>query len=163
MRKVEFEPYIFSDNAEIYVIRIDNDPYSEFKKFFVRFNSSDDWFLKDDLARIVKAVEKIVTHGALEPFFRVEGGMSDRVCAIPLEISSRSKRKGTLRVYCIRVSDKLLLLDGGVCKKTQTYQEDVELFDKVKCLQVIDKRLRLLEREGMDIHSEIVNIKLEFN
>ncbi len=42
MRKVEFEPYIFSDNAEIYVIRIDNDPYSEFKKFFVRFNSSDD-------------------------------------------------------------------------------------------------------------------------
>ena len=81
MRKVEFEPYIFSDNAEIYVIRIDNDPYSEFKKFFVRFNSSDDWFLKDDLARIVKAVEKIVTYGALESFFRVEGGMSDRVCA----------------------------------------------------------------------------------
>ena len=89
--------------------------------------------------------------------------MSDRVCAIPLEISSRSKRKGTLRVYCIRVSDKLLLLGGGGCKKTQTYQEDVELFDKVKCLQVIDKRLRLLEREGVDIHSEIVNIKLEFN
>ena len=37
--------------------------------------------MKDDLARIVKAVEKIVTYGALESFFRVEGGMSDRVCA----------------------------------------------------------------------------------
>ena len=32
----------------------------------------------------------------------------------------------------------------------------------IECVQVIDKRLRLLEREGVDIHSEIVNIKLEF-
>ena len=30
MRKVEFEPYIFSENVEIYAIKIDNESYYEY-------------------------------------------------------------------------------------------------------------------------------------
>ncbi len=163
MRKVEFEPYIFSENVEIYAIKIDNESYSEYKKFFIKFKDTEDFGLRENLAEIIKTIEKIAQNGVLEYYFRNEGCMGDRVCAIPINFSYRGKKNGVLRVYCIRISDKLLILGGGGIKKTQTYQEDSELLDKVKTLQCIDGRLSDLEREGIDVHKEIINLELEIN
>ena len=89
--------------------------------------------------------------------------MNDRVCAIPLLTSYRQKQKGTLRLYCIRISDKLLITGGGGIKTTRTYNEDDTLANHVKTLQMIDEKLRLLEQDGCNLPKEIYNLKLEID
>ena len=87
--------------------------------------------------------------------------MNDRVVALPLYTTPRNKRKhGTLRLYCIRISDNLLILGGGGEKATQTYEEDAFLLEKVRTLQNIDKELSRLEDYGVDIHTRINNLTI---
>ena len=163
MRKVEFEPLFLTEVADVFAIRID-EGYPEFKKFFVSFRETEDPLLKDDLDRIQYAIEKITKTGALESYFRFEGKMSDRVCAIPLLIAPRDKSKhGTLRLYCIRVSDSLLILGGGGLKVTETYHEDEMLAKHVSTLQAIDSRLVEIEKCGLDLHKELLNITIEID
>lgn len=63
-------------------------------------------------------------------------------------------------MYCIRISDKLLILGGGGEKTTQTYDEDEILLDKINKLQNIDNKLRLLEKDGTDLYQTINNISI---
>ena len=67
-----------------------------------------------------------------ERFFRTEGKMSDRVCAL-LVLKSR------LRLYCSRLSYKILILGNGRVKVTRTYNEDDTLKGYVITLQYFDK------------------------
>ena len=142
MRKVEFTPIRLTDFADIFSIRIENDTLSEFQKFLIMFRNTDDEYIKNDFNRIVEAVSKIAEQGALERFFRNEGKYKDRVYAIPLDIIKRDHTlHGTLRLYCIRISDKLLILGGGGIKTTDKYEEDDNLLNSVKTLQSVDKEL----------------------
>ena len=95
----------------------------------------------EDLARIAKFVESIADLGALERFFRPEGKMNDRVCALPV---IRSK----LRLYCLRLSDSILILGNGGVKKTRTYDEDDELRGFVVTLQNFDKHIKEGVKDG---------------
>lgn len=134
--KVEFVPLLLTDKTDIYTIRLDEE------------KDTEDAYLKDDLDRILIAIEKISTNGALESFFRYEGKYADRVCAVPLLITPRDKQKhGTLRLYCIRVSDNLLIVGGGGLKTTDSYDVDENLLSKVETLQAIDAQLQDLEKE----------------
>ena len=85
--------------------------------------------------------------GALERFFRPEGKYSDRVCALPV---LRSK----LRLYCVRLSDKILVLGNGGIKKTEKYEEDDELRGYVLSLQTFDKLLKEGVADGSVIVTE---------
>lgn len=67
--------------------------------------------------KIVALINKIADMGALERYFRPEGKLKDRVCALPIMQSK-------LRLYCLRLSDKILVLGNGGVKKTRTYNED---------------------------------------
>ena len=46
--------------------------------------------------------------------------MSDDVVALPIE-------KSRLRLYCLRLTDKILILGNGGEKNTKTYEESEEL------------------------------------
>lgn len=158
-KKVEFAPIDLRGVADIYSIRIEGDPETELHKFLVLFKSATDAYLKDDFNRIAEALKKISEQGALERFFRPEGRMADRVFAIPISILPRDKSKhGTLRLYCIRVSDKLLIVGGGGMKTTDSYEQDPVLSGAVCVLQAIDKELNEREDEGVVIEDEIQNI-----
>ena len=61
--------------------------------------------------------------------------MSDSVVALPVT-SSR------LRLYCLRLSDKILILGNGGVKSTRTYDEDSVLKGYVMTLQKFEKLLR---------------------
>jgi hypothetical protein len=120
--------------------------------------------LKDDFNKIIAAINKILQNGALESYFRIEGKMSDRICAIPLLITPRDKSKhGTLRLYCIRMSDSLLIIGGGGLKVTDTYQENETLVRHVSTLQMIDSRLADVEKSGLDLHKELFNIVIDID
>jgi hypothetical protein len=114
-------------------------------RFYNKFK--DDATYNDDLARIAKFVESIADLGALERFFRPEGKMSDRVCALPVV-------KSNLRLYCLRLSNSILILGNGGIKKSRTYNEDDELRDYVVTLQNFDKLIKQGVKEGTIIISE---------
>lgn len=161
MREVEFVPFRLTDNADIYSIRIGGGGNTEFQEFLLSFKDSEDKYLEDDLNRILLSLNTIIKGSAKETYFRPEGNMNDRVVALPLYTTPRNKRKhGTLRLYCIRISDNLLILGGGGEKATQTYEEDAFLLEKVRTLQNIDKELSRLEDYGVDIHTRINNLTI---
>lgn len=97
--------------------------------------------------KLLNVIGKIADYGAFERFFRPEGKMNDRVCALPV---LRSK----LRLYCLRLSDSILILGNGGVKKTKTYNEDDALKGYVITLQRFDTLLKEGVKEGSIAVSE---------
>ena len=161
MRQVEFIPFRLTEMADIFSIRIDGKENTELQEFFITFKNPTDQNIQNDLEQVIKSLVGIGNQGAKESFFRPEGKMKDRVCAIPVFASS--KKKGTLRLYCLRISDKLLIVGGGGLKTTQTYEEDENLSKHVQTLQSIDYELSKIENEGKDIAKEIYNIVIQID
>lgn len=73
--------------------------------------------------------------------------MRDRVAALPIQSSK-------LRLYCLRLSDSVLIVGNGGSKSTKTYEEDAELNGYVIQLQKLDDLLRLAETKGEIIIEE---------
>lgn len=162
MKRVEFVPLVLTDVSDVFTIRIEGEKDTEFRKFFILFKDSADPYLKEDFDRILIAIEKISQSGALESYFRLEGKMNDRVCAIPLLIRPRNySRHGTLRLYCIRVSNDLLIIGGGGLKRTSAYEEDGYLLKHVELLRDIDTALAGLEEGGIVLKDDLNNIIIE--
>ncbi len=161
MRKVEFIPFILNDNVDIYTIRFEGDCKAEMEKFIFFFKDSVDPHLQRDYSEIIMSLMKMREVGVKESFFRYEGKMNDRVCAIPLYSGKDAKGSGTLRLYCLRLSDSLLVIGGGGIKNTRTYEENESLLQIVETLQQIDIEFLKLEKEGFDIQKEILNLVLE--
>lgn len=130
------------NNAEgctIYTIQFLSENESEFERFYTRFK--DDAEYNPDLMRIVALINKIADMGALERYFRPEGKYNDSVCALPI-LQSR------LRLYCLRLSDKILILGNGGVKKTRTYNEDDTLKGYVLTLHNFEKLIKEGEKNG---------------
>lgn len=162
MRQVEFVPFRLTDVAEIYSIRIEGKENSEIQEFIITFKDIPDKYLKDDFNGIIRNLIIISEKGAAESMFRPEGKIRDRVCALPLYTVPREKCKhGVLRLYCIRLSENLIIVGGGGEKSTRTYEEDKALHEKVKILQQIDKELSILEDKGIDLNTDLNNITIQ--
>ena len=112
---------------------------SEFEKFLNEFK--DNATYNKDFNVILLALSKIIDKGALGRFFRNEGRMNDNVKALAIDA-----RK--LRLYCLRISDQILILGNGGVKTTRTYQEDSKLSGYVMDLQTFDKVLIKAQKSG---------------
>ena len=123
----------------MFSICFDGSEESEFEKFLNEFK--DNATYNKDFNVILLALSKIIDKGALERFFRIEGRMNDNVKA--LAIDSRK-----LRLYCLRISDQILILGNGGVKTTRTYQEDSKLSGYVMDLQTFDKVLLKAQKSG---------------
>ena len=128
-----------NDNVGMFSICFDGSEVSEFEKFLNEFK--DNATYNKDFNVILLALSKIIDKGALERFFRNEGRMNDNVKA--LAIDSRK-----LRLYCLRISDQILILGNGGVKNTRTYQEDSKLSGYVMDLQTFDKVLLKAQKSG---------------
>lgn len=122
-----------SEKVSLYSISFEIDGMTEFEKFLQKFESEST--LNKDYQRILYALQWILDHGAFERYFRPEGTMRDNLCALPLE-------SGNIRLYCLRISDQILILGNGDVKQTSTYQEDKKLLGYVMDLQKFDDLLR---------------------
>lgn len=128
-----------ADGCTIYTIQFLSESDSEFERFYARFK--DDAEYNPDLMKIVALINKIADMGALERYFRPEGKLKDGVCTLPVLQSK-------LRLYCLRLSDKILVLGNGGVKKTRTYNEDDMLKGYVLTLQNFEKLIREGEKDG---------------
>jgi hypothetical protein len=139
-KTVKLELVKASDVVGLYTITFENDDVSEFSKFMMKFR--DNAKLRRDYQVILYALQKILTNGALERYFRPEGKLSDGVCALPV-------MSGKLRLYCLRMSEQILILGNGGVKSSRTYNEDSELNGYVLDLQSFDKLLKKAVKEGV--------------
>ncbi len=142
----EVELYLINegDNCTIYTLQFLQDTENEFEKFISKFINSAEY--REDYTRIAAVVSRIARTGAHERYFRREGKKSDSVAALPV-LASR------LRLYCLRLSDKILILGNGGVKKTRTYEEDAGLKAYVMTLQKFEKLLK----EGVKDGSVVIN------
>ena len=139
MTKVTLKTIEQNDNVGMFSICFDGNAESEFEKFLLEFKENATY--NKDFNTILLALAKIIDKGALERFFRIEGKMNDTVKA--LAIDSRK-----LRLYCLRISDQILILGNGGVKTTRTYQENEKLSGYVMDLQTFDKVLLKAQKSG---------------
>ena len=151
-KKTTIEKISESRKSTLYSISFEKDGTTEFEKFVAEFEKNAKF--NKDYQRKIAALQAILNIGALERFFRPEGKIKDRVAAIPLE-------GGRLRLYCLRISEQIVILGNGGVKSTRTYEEDSRLYGYVLDLQrfenILDENVakgyvRIEERElnGID-------------
>lgn len=139
MSEAELRLVTDEKNCTMYTIQFLSDDDSEFEKFYTKFKNELEY--NEDFERLLNILGRIADFGALERFFRPEGKIGDRVCALPV-LRSR------LRLYCLRLSDKILILGNGGVKRTRTYNEDDTLKGYVITLQKFDKLMRDGVKDG---------------
>ena len=122
-----------SEKDSLYSISFEMDGTTEFEKFVSEFEMNATY--NRDYQRILAALQAILQMGALERFFRPEGTMRDNVQAIPVE-------GGKLRLYCLRLSDQIVILGNGGVKVTRTYEQDPKLYGYVLDLQRFERILK---------------------
>ena len=145
MNEAELILFDQSENCTVYSIRFLSDEASEVEKFYVKFKESSVY--NADFERIISVMMGMLDKGALERFFRYEGKMSDRVVPLPV-------LKSKLRLYCLRLSDKIIIAGNGGVKNTRTYGESDELRGYVLSLQQLDKLLRDGVKDGTIVITE---------
>lgn len=127
---------IFEEHAEVnfYSIRYSEKDLSETELFFNKVLDAEE--LEEDVEILSRVIDKIGENGAQPRHFRHAGTKKDRVGALPEYLSSSN-----LRLYAIRLSDKIVILGNGGLKTTKTYNEDPFLTDCVETLKKIDRFL----------------------
>lgn len=121
------------ENCTVYTIQFLDDGRHEFEKFVSKFRENAEF--NDDYQKIAAFISQILQRGALERYFRREGRMKDSVVALPVYTSR-------LRLYGLRLSDKILILGNGDVKTTRTYNEDETLRGYVVTLQKFEQLLQ---------------------
>ena len=143
-KKTTLELVEQSERVSLYSISFAMDRTTEFERFLSKFEEQASY--NTDYQKVLYAISIILKNGALERYFRPEGRVDDDLCALPIE-------SGKIRLYCLRISDEILILGNGDVKGTRTYEEDPKLFGYALDLQKFDKLLR------KDIEDGIVTVE----
>lgn len=109
---------------------------TEFEKFITTYQTSH----LLDLQQIIRRLDMIKQSGAEDRHFRYEGSSRDRVYGLPSHLETTN-----LRLYCLNLENKVLILGNGGLKTTRTYNEDPILSRAVETLQKIDIEIRRKE------------------
>lgn len=129
-----------TETAGLFTIIFEGESDSEFVKFVEKFKG--DAQRQEDLSFILNQIQSMMRIGGfLERRFRPEGKMSDGVSALPVF-------RNSLRLYCLRMSDSVLILGNGGVKSARSYEEDAELNGYVISLQKLDALLKADIKSG---------------
>lgn len=145
MSEVELVLINDGNKCTLYSIQFASEDTSEYERFYKKF--VENATLNRDLQKIVQILYNISEVGALERLFRPEGKMKDSVVALPV-LSSK------LRLYCLRLSNGILIIGNGGVKNSRTYNEDDTLRGYVLSLQKFEELLRESQRNGSVIITE---------
>lgn len=125
-QRYEIELIEEHDNVNFYSIHLEGKELSEMEDFFTNFPIGCEYDEEVDV--IVAWLDKIAEQGALERYFRPEGKYGDGVGVIPIDVGNR------IRLYCLRLSDKILIFGNGGVKDADTWEHSETLAQYVKIL-----------------------------
>ena len=114
------------ENVNFYSIRMSGEKLTELESFFEKFPEGCEYDNEIDV--IISWIDQIAERGALERYFRPEGNYGDGVGVIPIDVGNK------LRLYCLRLSNKILVFGNGGVKDTRSWQESETLAPYVKLL-----------------------------
>lgn len=138
MAKVKLQSVAQTEKACLFSICFEGESFSEFEKFISNHKEA----YSKDLNIILAAIKRMLSvSGFLERYFRPEGKMKDNVCALPIQ-------SGKLRLYCLRLSDSVMIAGNGGVKNVKSYQESEELSGYVVTLQKLDEAIKVAIRKG---------------
>ncbi|WP_342085354.1 hypothetical protein [Dyadobacter sp. OTU695] len=139
MNRIYFELYSRSSKVTVYSIRFEGKLASETDVFVKEYLEKG---YVEEIQVIKRWLHNIEVRGASEGYFRPENNVS----AGPVTFSK-------LRIYCIRCSHKVIILDGGGEKKGQKTQDGAETWKAMKLMMAIDKKLIEKIRDGAIYYS----------
>ena len=151
-KKTTLELVEQTEKVSLYSISFAMDRTTEFERYLQKFEQEAS--LNPNYQKIIYALSIIMDKGALERYFRPEGKMNDDLCALPIESS-------TIRLYCLRISDEILILGNGDVKSTQKYEDDTKLYGYALDLQKFDMLLKKDIEDGVVIIEEKVLKNIE--
>ena len=130
------------EKVSLYSPRFEGEDYTEFEKFLLEFKDTH----ARDVQVLVRRLSIIKQNGAEDRYFRYEGSMNDRVMGLPSHIDTTA-----LRLYCLNINKKIIILGNGGIKTTKTYEEDARLNRCVQTLQKIDIEIKQQEKQQIII------------
>lgn len=134
--------------VNFYSIHLDEEELSELERFFEKFPEGCEYDEEIDI--IIAWLDKIGEKGALERYFRPEGKYGDGVGVIPIDVDNK------LRLYCLRISDKILIFGNGGLKDADSWQNSKTLAPYVEMLidtsrfiatRIKDGKIILMDKE----------------
>lgn len=138
-RKYTLELLEEYERVNIYSIKENGEELTKFESFLLRFNKTH----PKDVGVIMYRIERITNKGVFERHFRYAGKMKDHVVELPSHLDTSK-----LRLYCLCLSENIIIIGNGDIKRTRTYNVDPILNDHVKVLQQIDKKINQRLRNG---------------
>lgn len=114
------------EKVNFYSIRMKDAELTELEAFFEKFPEGCEY--DDEIDVVISWLDQIAERGALERYFRPEGKFGDGVGVIPIELGNK------IRLYCLRLSDKILVFGNGGIKDAKSWQESETLAPYVKML-----------------------------
>ena len=143
--KIEF--YQPGKKATIYTIRLKGEEQTEFDKFLSDPSVTSDPEFHALLIRINDIADK---YGCQDRFFKLkESKSTDAVAAL---------WRGSIRLYCCRYSNIIIILGSGGTKKTKTYQENPKLQKNVEIMAEVSRKMdkRINDRSILLIENKFV-------
>lgn len=128
------------ENVNFYSIHLNNEELAELERFFKKFPEGCEYDEEVDV--ILSWMDKIAEKGALERYFRTEGRYGDGVGVIPIEVGNK------LRLYCLRLSDKILIFGNGGVKDAKRWEDSPTLAPYVELLMDTSRFLSSREKNG---------------
>lgn len=153
-----------------YTFQIEGQSQNETDKFFSKFEFSEE--IGDDLFRLNRLIITIGDRtGAIFELFRPE----DQAAALPPKSSFRVNKilqihkmeYNSLRLYCIWISEEIVILANGDIKKSQKTEDSPDLLPHFRFIKSMGKQINklisenLFEFEGKEIF-DLENIDLTF-
>lgn len=114
------------EDINFYSIHLEGEELSEFENFFEKFPEGCSY--DEEIDVVISWLDKISERGALERYFRPEGHSGDGVGVIPIDIGNK------IRLYCIRLSNNILIFGNGGVKDAKSWQQSTPLAPYVKLL-----------------------------
>ena len=134
--------------VNFYSIHLEEEELSELERFFEKFPEGCAYDNEIDI--IISWLDKIGENGALERYFRPEGKYGDGVGVIPINVGNK------LRLYCLRLSENILVFGNGGIKDSRSWQNSETLAPYVKMFidtsrfiasRINDGKIILVEKE----------------
>ena len=142
---------VFRDFRKVrfYTFQIEDSDKSETDKFFNKLKT--DMSVSDDLNRLVQWIVEIGSyHSALIELFRFE----EEAHALPpppkgqRQLGITQIENNDLRLYCIWISESIVILANGGIKKSATTQGTPELIPHFRFAKTMGKQINQLISEG---------------
>lgn len=136
-----------TERVSMYSPKFDGEVNNEFEKFLLTNSNQTHPQLKKFFDAILSVIEKIGETGAYERYFRPEGG---NIKAVPtyIDMPRMNKKIGKMRLYCLRLSEQMLILGGGAVTTSRKYEEDPVLLAIIGDLQDIEDHIKRLVKQA---------------